>query len=85
VSVTVDRGGRVVATFNTDGGPRLHFTGFVTEMRDNVVTADLVSGDQTRGLRGTALITLDRRREVDRVSMDGVADRDRFRLEWSRR
>ena len=26
-----------------------------------------------------------RRREVDRVSMDGVADRDRFRLEWSRR
>ena len=85
VSVTVDPGGKVVAVFNTDGGPRLYFSGFLTQMRGSVLTADLVSGDQTRGLRGSAVITLDRRREVDTVSMDGVADRDRFRLEWSRR
>jgi hypothetical protein len=85
VSVTVDAREKVVAVFNTDGGPRLYFSGFLTEMRGNVLTADLVSGDQTRGLRGSAVITLSRRREVDTVSMEGVADRDRFRLEWSRR
>ena len=85
VSVKVDSGGRVVAVFNTDNGPRLYFSGFLTNMQGNVLTADLVSGDHTRGLRGSAVITLNRRREVDSVSMDGVADRDRFRLEWSRR
>jgi hypothetical protein len=85
VSVNVDRGGRVIAVFNTDGGPPLEFSGYVTNMQDGVMTADLVSGDRSRGLRGAALITLDRRREVDRISMDGTADRDRFRLEWSRR
>jgi hypothetical protein len=82
----VDQGGKVVAVFNTDGGPRLYFSGFLTNMQGSVLTADLVSGDQTRGLRGSAVITLSRyRREVDTVSMEGVADRDRFRLEWSRR
>jgi hypothetical protein len=85
VSVTVDAREKVVAVFNTDGGPRLYFSGFLTNMQGNVLTADLVSGDQTRGLRGSAVITLSRRREVDTVSMEGVADRDRFRLEWSRR
>ena len=85
VSVRVDPDGKVVAIFNTDVGPRLYFSGFLTNMQGGVLTADLVSGDRTRGLRGLALITLDRRREVDRVSMDGETDRDRFRLEWSRR
>jgi hypothetical protein len=85
VSIKVERDGKVVAIFNTDGGPRLYFSGILTNMQDRVLTADLVSGDRSRGLRGSALITLVRRRDVDRVSMDGVADRDRFRLEWSRR
>src|SRR5262249_22341846 len=71
VSVTVDAREKVVAVFNTDGGPRLYFSGFLTNMQGNVLTADLVSGDQTRGLRGSAVITLSRRREVDTVSMEG--------------
>jgi|SRR5439155_11957166 len=85
VNVSVDRGGKVVAVFNTEGGPPLAFSGFVTTMQGDTLTAELVAGDQTRGLRGAALISLDRRREVDRVTMDGTAGRDRFRLEWSRR
>jgi len=85
VSVSVDRAGRVIAVFNTDGGPPLEFSGFVTNMQGETLTADLVANSQTRGLRGAALISLDRRREVDRVTMDGTTGRGEFRLEWWRR
>ena len=84
VNVTVDREGRVVAVFNAEGGAPLSFTGNVSNWQAGTLTADLVAGDQTRGLRGAALISLDERRQVDRVNMDGTADRDRFHLEWSR-
>src|SRR5947209_6814576 len=47
VDVRVDRGGKVSAVFNTEGGSPLTFSGFVTNMQGDTLTADLVAGDQT--------------------------------------
>jgi hypothetical protein len=55
-------------------------------MDRGVLTADVVAGDQTMGLRGPMIITLDGRRQVASVAMQGTAGRrDSFNLRWRRR
>jgi hypothetical protein len=55
-------------------------------MDRSVLTADVVAGDQTMGLRGPMIITLDGRRQVSSVEMRGTAGRrDSFSLRWERR
>ncbi len=84
--VSVDRDGRVRVRFDTNDGPPLAFVGRLSQMDRGVLTADVVAGDQTMGLRGPMIITLDGRRQVASISMQGTAGRrDSFNLRWRRR
>jgi hypothetical protein len=84
--VSVGRDGRVRVRFETSYGGPLAFMGSITAFNGNVLTADVEAGDQTLGLRGPMIITLDNRRQVASVSMEGNAGRrDSFRLRWQRR
>jgi hypothetical protein len=84
--VSVDRDGRVRVRFDTSFGGPLAFMGRITTASGSTLTADVEAGDQTRGLRGPMIITLDNRRQVSSVAMEGTAGRrDSFRLRWQRR
>jgi hypothetical protein len=84
--VSVDRDGRVRVRFDTSDGPPLAFVGRISRLDRSILTADVVAGDQTLGLRGPMIITLDGRRQVASVAMQGTAGRgDRFNLRWRRR
>jgi hypothetical protein len=84
--VNVDRDGRVRVRFETFDGPPLAFVGRISRMDRNLLTAEVVAGDQTMGLRGPMIITLDDRRQVASVAMQGTAGRrDSFNLRWRRR
>jgi hypothetical protein len=83
--VSVDREGRVRVRFDTSFGPPLAFVGRITRMDRSILAAEVVAGDQTMGLRGPMIITLDGRRQVSSVTMQGTAGRgDRFSLRWRR-
>jgi len=84
--VSVDRDGRVRVRFDTSFGPPLAFVGRISSMDRSILTAEVVAGDQTMGLRGPMIITLDNRRQVASVTMQGTAGRrDSFSLRWRRR
>jgi len=84
--VSVDRDGRVRVRFDTSFGGPLAFMGRITTVSGGTLTADVEAGDQTLGLRGPMIITLDNRRQVSSVVMEGTAGRrDNFRLRWQRR
>jgi hypothetical protein len=84
--VSVDRDGRVRVRFDTNDGPPLAFVGRLSSMDRGILTADVVAGDQTMGLRGPMIITLDGRRQVASVTMQGTAGRrESFNLRWRRR
>lgn len=83
VTVNVDRDGSVTAVFDPEGRVPLAFAGRVIRSEGDTLRADVSAGDRF-GLRGEMVISLDRRGEVYRINMDGVAGRDRFRLDWTR-
>ena len=84
--VSLDRDGRVRVRFDTSFGGPLAFMGRITTVNGGTITAEVEAGDQTRGLRGPMIITLDSRRQVSSVAMEGAAGRrDAFRLRWQRR
>lgn len=84
--VDVNRDGRVRVRFDTSAGGPLTFMGRITTVDGGTLTAEVEAGDRTRGLRGPMIITLDSRRQVASVAMEGAADRrDTFRLRWQRR
>jgi hypothetical protein len=84
--VNLDRDGRVRVRFDTSFGAPLAFMGTITSVNGGTITAEVEAGDQTIGLRGPMIITLDNRRQVSSVTMEGAAGRrDTFRLNWRRR
>lgn len=83
VNVDVDRDGSVTAVFDPDGRMPLAFAGRVTSSQGDTVRAAVSAGDRF-GMRGEMVISLDRRGEVLRINVEGMAGRDRFRLDWTR-
>jgi hypothetical protein len=84
--VSVERSGRVRVRFDTSVGGPLAFVGRITSVSGRTLTAEVEAGDQTRQLRGPMIITLDDRRQVASVTMEGTGGRrDNFRLLWRRR
>jgi hypothetical protein len=84
--VNVDRDGAVRVRFDTSFGGPLAFMGRITSVNGGTITAEVEAGDQTLGMRGPMIITLDNRRQVSSVTMEGAAGRrDTFRLNWRRR
>jgi hypothetical protein len=78
-SVLVERGGRIETTLFTERG-QIRFTGRVTRSERDTIWAEVGSGN----IRGVMVLTLGRRNEVLRISMDGQSRGETVRLNWSR-
>ena len=84
VSIEIDRGGKMAATFRTEGGGRpLSFSGQVLASEGGRWKVDSVSGDGR--LRGPMWISVDDRRQINKVTLEATDGRDRMRLNWDRR
>ncbi len=84
VTIEIDRGGKLVAWFRTDGrGRPLSFTGQILASEGGRWKADVMSDD--RRLRGPMWISVDDRRQVNSVTLEATDGRDRMRLSWDRR
>jgi hypothetical protein len=84
VNIEIDRGGKLVAWFRTDGrGRSLSFTGQILANEGGRWKADVMSDD--RRLRGPMWISVDDRRQVNSVTLEATDGRDRMRLNWDRR
>ncbi|MBX5494661.1 MAG: hypothetical protein IRZ15_04945 [Bryobacteraceae bacterium] len=82
--IVIDSDGTVTASFETDRRRRISFTGRVTDRRNSIIQADVVSSNTVRDMRGEMTIQLDRRREIDQVSLNGQARGENVTLNWSR-
>ena len=84
VSIEIDRGGKLVASFRTDDRRRpISFTGQILASEGGRWKADVTSDD--RRLRGPMWISVDDRRQVNSISLEATDGRDRMRLKWDRR
>lgn len=84
VTIEIDRGGKLVARFRTDGrGQPLSFTGQILANEGGRWKADVMSED--RRLRGPMWISVDEGRQVNSVTLEATDGRDRMRLNWDRR
>ena len=86
VTIDIDRGGKVVASFRTGDrgrGRPLSFTGQILANDGGRWKADVMSED--RRLRGPMWISVDDKRQVNSVTLEATDGRDRMRLNWDRR
>jgi len=83
VTVDIDRGGKLVATFRTDRGRPLSFTGVVIGREEGRLKADVTTED--RRLRGPMFLSVDDRQNVNSITLEATDGRDRLRLNWDRR
>jgi len=84
VSVSVDRGGRMVVTFRGEKGrPPLAFTGTLIASEGGRLKADVVSED--RRLHGPMYISVDDKRNVNSIRLEATDGRDRLRVNWDRK
>ena len=84
VTVDIDRGGKLMASFRTAGpGRPLSFTGQILASEGGKWKADVMSED--RRLRGPMWISVDERHQVNFISLDATDGQDRLRLSWDRR
>jgi hypothetical protein len=84
VTIEIDRGGKLVASFRTGGRARpLSFTGQILASEGGRWKADVMSED--RRLRGPMWISVDERRQITSISLEATDGQDRMRLNWDRR
>ena len=84
VTVDMDRGGRILVSFRTDGGRPLAFSGAVVENDRGTLRADVATDDSVR-LRGTMLLSRDAHGDIYRISLAATNGQDRLHLDWDRR
>ncbi|HWB82558.1 MAG TPA: hypothetical protein VG675_00315 [Bryobacteraceae bacterium] len=84
-SVLIDRTGRVTATFRASNGRTLTFAGNIVGANGDVLRADVSLNDRVGPYRGVMSISTSGRRDVNGVSFDATAGRDRMQLNWNRR
>lgn len=83
VRVTLDRAGSVNLAFQAEGfDRRLIFNGRATRYGGDSIDAVFDDGPRSRS---TATIYVDRRGNVERISMNGRMRGDEFRLDWRSR
>jgi hypothetical protein len=85
VTVDVDRGGRILVSFQTGKGrPPLTFSGAVIGVTPAAIKADVASDDPAR-LRGSMYLARNAHGEISRISLEATNGQQHLRLEWNRR
>ena len=80
-NVSIDRRGSINVTFRMEGGRMATFNGNVTGRDGGRIRAD-VEGMRARG---QMFLSVDDRRNINSITMEGGDGRDRVRLNWDRR
>ena len=81
VNVNIDRRGTIGVTFRMEGGRMATFNGTIVGREGGRLRADV----EGMRMRGSMFLSVDDRRNVNSISMEGGAGRDRFRVNWDRR
>jgi hypothetical protein len=83
VTVNIDRGGRILVSFRSDGGRPVSFTGTVIASEGGRLKADVASQD--RRLRGPMYLSVDRSQNVNSITLEATDGRDRLSVNWDRK
>jgi hypothetical protein len=83
VSVDIDRGGKIVVSFQGETERRLTFNGTVIGQEDGRMRAEVTTED--RRMHGPMYLTVSPRREVESIEFDGADGPYRLRVNWDRR
>jgi len=83
VSVDIDRSGRILVSFRTEGGRRLSFSGSVIGSEGDSIKADVATEDSLR-LRGSMYLSRNPHGDVSRVSLDATDGQTHLMLDWDR-
>jgi hypothetical protein len=83
-NVDVDRGGKILVSFRTDGGRPLTFSGSMMGPEGGTLKADVASDDRA-ALRGPMYLSRDANGTIYRITLDATNGQDRMHLEWDRR
>jgi hypothetical protein len=81
VTLDIDRRGGLNISFRMEGGRTLTFAGTVVGREGGRLRADV----EGMRVRGPMFISVDDRRNVNSITMEGSGDRERVRLTWDRR
>jgi len=83
VTVDIDRGAKIAVSFSTGRNRPLVFTGAVIGQDGGRLRADVRSEDGR--LRGTMVLSVDDRQNVNSITLDATDGRDRQHVTWDRR
>ncbi len=83
VTMEIDRAGKVAIWFRCEHGRPLMFTGQVLASENGKLKADTMSEDHR--LRGPMWITVDRKQQVESVSLEATDGQERLKLSWDRK
>lgn len=83
VSIDIDQGGKIFASFRGERGRTITFSGSIMAREGNRWKADVASED--RRLRGPMYFSVDDRNNVNTVTVEATDGRDRMKLNWDRR
>ena len=83
VTVEIDRSGKLAIWFHPDRGRPLSFTGQLLATEGGKLKVDVMSED--RRLRGPMWIAVDRKQQVESVSLNATDGNDRLVLSWARK
>ncbi len=85
ITVNIDRGNRILVTFQTDRRDAISLSGDVMSWQDGVLKADMGTDDRFLRLRGPMYLYLDARQNVYRATFEGTNGQDHLRLNWDRK
>ena len=82
-TVDIDRGGKIVVSFRSQGPRPEVFTGTVIGREAGRLKADVATEDGR--LHGPMFLSVDDRQNVNSITLDATDGRDRLHLAWDRR
>jgi len=82
-TVDIDRGGKIVVSFRSEGPRPVVYTGLVIAREAGRLKADVATEDGR--LRGPMYLTVDERQNVTSITLDATNGQDRLHLAWDKR
>ena len=82
-TIDIDRGGRIVVSFRSEGPRPVVFTGAVIAREAGRLKADVVTEDGR--LHGPMFLSMDDRQNITNITLDATDGQDRLHLAWDRR
>lgn len=83
VTVDIDRGAKILVSFDGDRKTKVIFSGTLIAREGALLKADVISDD--RRLRGVMVMSVDDRQNVNSISLDATDGQDHLKLNWGRR